>query len=64
MAAVGHHSEALIISYCTDIEGNLSFFEAFVRETSSLSFGESGELQLADGHGFVFGGGQFNSMTR
>ena len=51
------------VSYLTDVEGNLDYFNRFVRISEALSYEENSPrraLRLEDGFAFVFGGDLFD----
>ena len=61
----GSSAPPQIISYVTDVEGNLSYFERWVALSPALSFSTSSgsssrSLVLAAGYGVVFGGDLFD----
>ena len=51
------------VSYVTDVEGNLNFFNRFVALSRALSYDQRGNLLLADGYAFVFGGDLFDKVV-
>jgi len=48
------------VGYVTDIEGNIEFFNEYVRRSPILSYDSQQNLQLADKSAFVFGGDLFD----
>jgi hypothetical protein len=44
------------LAYVTDVEGNIDYFQRFVNLATTLSYNGDGELVLADGAYFIFGG--------
>ena len=48
------------VSYLTDVEGNMTYFDNFVSVSKAVSYSDEGRLVLEDDFSFVFGGDLFD----